>query len=374
MCISKIAMPPFEPRYKFIDALRGLAALGVVVFHLEKFSSHVSHLATLCVVAFFVVSGYCIGSAVQNNLKVGVSFRSFYFRRFRRIYPPYVLSVLFFVATRVALQQYEGVWRLTLDPVTWLQNITLTQWLTLLVSPEKAPTANPSLFIVAHWSLNYEEQFYAVMGLIMLYCSLRPRWALWLPIALMGLSFATLTKIAPYYYGFFIEMWVPFAVGVVVFHRLCGDISKKMRKGLDVLLVIVLAYSIALAIYGNKFGIASGVYLYSALASAIALLLVALRKYDRHLMDNRLGVVLSWLGLISYSLYLTHQFNLGFSYRLASLFIRFGLPPWLGPVIQLGILVSIATAFWWACERPFLNRRLVVDPRHSNSFAVRQSR
>ena len=52
------------------------------------------------------------------------------------------------------------------SPVVWINNLTMTQWLGLVFHPTH-PFDNPTLFVAGYWSLNYEEQFYLVMGLIM---------------------------------------------------------------------------------------------------------------------------------------------------------------------------------------------------------------
>ena len=97
-----------------------------------------------------------------------------------------------------------------------------------------------------------------------------------------------------------------------------------------------------------------------AIASAFGLFLVAIRQGDSWYLGRLwLSVPLGWLGAISYSLYLTHNYNL----RITEVFARaiagsIGLgtaDAWV-EAIQVTCLVAIAGGFYVVAERPFLNR------------------
>ena len=93
----------FPARYGLLDGLRGIAALGVVLTHHGVVAW--GHDAVL---VFFIISGYCITAAAHAALErdTGNSvFRYFMWRRLRRIYPPYFLSLVFFAATRLIRNQ-----------------------------------------------------------------------------------------------------------------------------------------------------------------------------------------------------------------------------------------------------------------------------
>lgn len=84
-------------RYSFIDSIRGLAAIAVVLFHLNVvglwqpsvYQLIVSH-GWLGVPAFFVVSGF----AVHGSARTSQDIKIFLSKRFWRIYPPYLASLL----------------------------------------------------------------------------------------------------------------------------------------------------------------------------------------------------------------------------------------------------------------------------------------
>ena len=99
-------------------------------------------------------------------------------RRVRRIAPPYLASLVFVLCVAFLAGWMRGGWpaawsNLALGPVSYLQNFTLTQWVAIpmahLADAEGPVTAweNPALMVSTYWSLNYEEQFYLVCGLVL---------------------------------------------------------------------------------------------------------------------------------------------------------------------------------------------------------------
>jgi len=153
----------WSERYRMLDAWRGIAATMVVIHHVAGIP--IGHDA---VMLFFVISGYCISASAEVCLTKELAFRTFMWRRVRRIFPPYLLALAFFVATRLLKLAMGGPNDLARTPVEWVQNLTLTQWLTLLFRPTPLAEENPTNFVAAFWSLNYEEQFYLVVALAIL--------------------------------------------------------------------------------------------------------------------------------------------------------------------------------------------------------------
>jgi peptidoglycan/LPS O-acetylase OafA/YrhL len=116
----------------FLDNLRGVAILLVFVCHafgvtfwtefkwngwFRNLDANPAFLALspaglgwVGVAIFFVVSGFCIHLSHQRSL--GRSWRTFFIRRFFRIYPPYLAALIFFAAITWA----KIVFHLSLDP------------------------------------------------------------------------------------------------------------------------------------------------------------------------------------------------------------------------------------------------------------------
>ena len=73
------------------DALRGVAAMAVMVFHFDK---GLLPLGMLAVDMFFILSGYILTLLYQDRLRNGLSFGEFAWRRFVRLYPIFFFGVL----------------------------------------------------------------------------------------------------------------------------------------------------------------------------------------------------------------------------------------------------------------------------------------
>src|SRR5437773_2711368 len=100
-----------------IDALRGLAALGVVLYHAIQQTKEpiapgvlkwtalliqfVSGYGYVGVFLFFVISGFCIHLQWARARAAGatgeIRFRAFWKRRIRRLYPPYLIALALFL-------------------------------------------------------------------------------------------------------------------------------------------------------------------------------------------------------------------------------------------------------------------------------------
>jgi peptidoglycan/LPS O-acetylase OafA/YrhL len=86
----------------FLDHLRGLAIFIVFIFHslqqdftASRAWSFPRSWGPLGVAIFFVISGFCIHLSHVRSREPG--FGTFFIRRFFRIYPPYLVALLFFV-------------------------------------------------------------------------------------------------------------------------------------------------------------------------------------------------------------------------------------------------------------------------------------
>src|SRR2546423_4638750 len=106
-----------EGRLQSIDALRGVAALGVVLYHSVlqttnavpanffrwpvKLLQFVSSFGYIGVFLFFVISGFCIhlqwAKSRANQQPRSIQFGSFWKRRIRRLYPPYLIAFALFM-------------------------------------------------------------------------------------------------------------------------------------------------------------------------------------------------------------------------------------------------------------------------------------
>jgi peptidoglycan/LPS O-acetylase OafA/YrhL len=360
--VARPTIKLWDGRYDMLDGWRGLAALAVVVQHV--FRVRIGHTA---VMLFFVISGYCITASATSCLKKGYGFRQFMWRRIRRIYPPYLLAVGYFVVTRLIKFALTGSNPLNYPTEMWLQNVTLTQWFTLLHTQYAYAADNPANFVTAFWSLQYEEQFYLLIALMMLATFVFRKSMLQLALPLIVLA-AGWNILFPYYsHGIFLEYWPHFAIGLLIFYRLCRVESLIARRTLDISLGVL---AIGAAWYA--WFVETNWYTKRPLAmelvtvAAFGLVIVYLRPFNERFKTAVAGKVLMKLGAISYSLYLIHLCNIKLVGEIAS---RLLPATWVWPsmIAQVGLHVVLAIPFYLLCERPFLNKSLVGTSRQGQS-------
>lgn len=341
-------------RYELIDGLRGIAALVVVMSH----SGLLTGAGRYAVMAFFVISGYCIAASAETCRRNNTSFRSFMYRRLHRIYPPYLLAIAFFALTRIAKLAAGGANDLNRPALDWVQNLTMTQWVSLLFHPAAEAAQNPKLLVAAFWSLNYEDQFYLVMALALL-LAVRRQASMFALV--MGLAAAGLAWICewpgPWVTGLFIEYWVHFALGAMLFHALCIN-SSVIARGAFAAVVAALGLWCLYQIlpWQDDTLLQQRAWVELAVACAVTLFLFGLRPVSAVCGRHLLWKPVAALGTISYSLYLVHQFNLNAVAALASRLTPAGWEPARLCIVAV-LQLSVAAAFWYCCERPFLNRR-----------------
>lgn len=150
-----------HPKYRpDIDGLRAVAVLAVVVFHgfPDWFKG-----GFIGVDIFFVISGFLISTIIFENLdRKTFSFKDFYIRRVRRIFPSFIvvmascLTIGYFVLLAPELNQLG---KHVAAGAGFISNIVL--WKEVGYFDNSAET-KPLLHL---WSLGVEEQFYIIWPL-----------------------------------------------------------------------------------------------------------------------------------------------------------------------------------------------------------------
>ncbi|MFT7507216.1 MAG: peptidoglycan/LPS O-acetylase OafA/YrhL [Acidimicrobiales bacterium] len=152
-------------RYRpYIDGLRALAVVAVIIFHLNPGFFPGGYLG---VDVFFVISGFVISQSLYKNyLKTGkVNITQFYIRRFWRLYPALITMIS---ATTAAYVFFGFVWDTNLFIKSAITSILAVSNLYYLKQAENyfhQDLINPLLHT---WSLGIEEQFYILYPLLLL--------------------------------------------------------------------------------------------------------------------------------------------------------------------------------------------------------------
>lgn len=146
-----------------IDGLRAIAVISVIIYHLNENWLPGGFLG---VDIFFVISGFLITGIIITEIQQNsFSFKQFYTRRIKRIYPAFitVMALVSFIASAIFIYNDFNKLRKTIElAIAFLSNfyLGLTQGYFDLSANE-----NPALHI---WSLAVEEQYYLIFPLILI--------------------------------------------------------------------------------------------------------------------------------------------------------------------------------------------------------------
>lgn len=188
-----------------LDGIRAISVFGVLVFHLRPDWLPGGFLG---VDIFFLISGFLITSLLFHEIQQHgrIDFRRFYRRRFKRLFPSFILVILItLIASYFLLDDLKFVLvaKTALFSLLGVSNIYFYQTSNYfdLSSIEK-----PLLHI---WSLNVEEQFYLVWPILLCltYKLLRNRakqfYALVVILFITSIGFNLIDPVATFYLPFF---------------------------------------------------------------------------------------------------------------------------------------------------------------------------
>lgn len=319
-----------RPRLGELDALRGIAAFGVVIHHyLSRYADLYGHSSAfpwrfdggrLGVHLFFMVSGFVILMTLERTRTAS----DFVVSRAARLYPAYWFAVL--LTGSVLLLAPLPDTRLGLDGL--LINLTMFQ--------RAFATANVD---EVYWTLSVELAFYFIMltlwklGALKNIVALAAAWltgeALWcLGVDLGWLGVVGSALKAPFLWNF-----AHLFVAGMLFHRL-----HQGERGWHLHALLAGCLALQGTIGWETFPAALLFYAVFYLVAYDRLRALAVRP-------------LLFLGTISYSLYLLHQ-NLGFEVIRAG--YALGVHPALSVAVATVLAIVLATVATYAVERPAL--------------------
>jgi len=366
-------------RLRSIDALRGIAALGVVFYHAveqgEKVVPHgflgspvralqfVSSFGYIGVFLFFVISGFCIhlqwARARANDQDPQINFGAFWKRRIRRLYPPYIITLALFIflsATAVGINVTHF----------FIYDVALHLLMLHNLDPKTCYSING-----VFWTLAIEEQLYLAYFLL-LFLRRRWGWGLTLIVCLLArVGWMVFSHVVWLKSGIGVPVpeaaashWFTWALGAIGVEAWLGIIKlPKWTNNLKLSAILIVSAS-ALShflpsipkeriwhdfswflihpIWGLGFFI------------VVNRTVLAEDAWIRNLRLPALISVFATLGIFSYSIYLTHELTIMQSWRWTS--------PGMWQIQNVFLVVLPATIlfawiFFWFCERPFMIRR-----------------
>ncbi len=338
--------PASEPSTKsdWITVLRGVAALSVLLFHSL---GHVAHdplwpplawIRSFClqgwlgVHVFFVLSGYCMHSKMNQLARANHGGGAFLADRFWRIMPTYWAALAFSLLLSLLSAPFNSIgWSGTLS-FEWksaLANLSLLH-----------PFSQTAPLLLVSWTLTIEWGFYLLCFVLL--CAKQTGLSSRSVVA-MALIVAAMVFFPGIPFGnWVLPYWPAFCLGFVVYEIRRGGNPRLGVLGLG-----------ALALLGwLRPGILPPLQWLTELGTAVLLLWLTGRS--RSVPDWRILRLLSWFGLFSYSIYLVHVPVLS---RLGNLSFRFLSPEspllalyWVGSLI---LTLWICWMFYFWVERAF---------------------
>lgn len=333
--MAQAKRPATGGRLAELDALRGVAALAVVLFHFttrfeqlypqtQRFDWTVDH-GHFGVNLFFIISGYVIFMTLDRTRDA----MDFVVSRCSRLYPAYWVSIVLtfcithglglpgkLVSAGQALANglmVHGLWRVpNVDAVYWTLEVELLFYAWML------------LLFVAGW---LDRVFLAVGALLVL------RGLYWAAAQFAGVDLPFIV------WRLLILDHLPwFALGLASHALLSPDPAGRRHRQ-------------AQWLAGGAVAV-----LLLTVSPARALLALALAGLVHGAASGRLPVlrvpVLVWLGAISYPLYLLHEF-IGWSLMLQV--FKFGGAPWLALLVALFSTFVLAQGVSMTVEKPAMH-------------------
>ena len=345
-----------------LDGLRAFAVLAVLCSHWLPWSNRVGHIGLAGVYLFFVLSGYLITRILlrardareTGQTSFSHTIKSFFGRRFLRIFPVYYLVVVASYLLWPHLFGGELLWNLL-----YMNNV-------LAVLQVNTTAINH------FWSLAVEEQFYLLWPLVIL---LTPRKHLWksiLVVVLMGPMWRSLALSMGWKHIVFTYLpWSNFdclglgALLAVLEHqpteRMVRVRSALLRVGflLGILLWTVLAV-LSFFILKRWRVVGDGpIYDLVFLLYPVAVALVGIWLVARagHGMNGVAGAVLSaapirYMGTISYGIYIYHFFVQGLVDLGSSMWLGRELETWPRFFCMLAMTLAVSALSWHLFEKP----------------------
>ncbi len=315
--------------FEGISSLRFLAALAVVISHIEllkwenaypnlyKYHSTVSELGSAAVLFFFVLSGFLISYLLikEKEQNQTIAIKKFYYRRIFRIWPVYLLCVLFVFLFFSKIEMFDVIalkYGYDLSGLYWPQFL-----LYVLFVPNLAFSFyGPFPHIGQAWSIGVEEQFYFIWPIVFKKMKMTFKVLVLLIIGLIVIKFI--------YFIFFSFLPINHATAfdLIKSFIVMSKIESMMIGGAFAMLLInnasilkyvyhpvseILSYIISILIlyFYPQLGVfQNGIYLVQSILFAIIILNVA--SNSRPVFRFNFPI-LEKLGNYSYALYMVHM-------------------------------------------------------------------
>jgi len=326
-------------RLRQLDGLRALAFLAVFTHHAVD-----APLLWAGVDLFFVLSGFLITAILLRQRGSDSFFRSFYYRRFLRIFPAYYLVLLMTFAFFDAEWREHWYWY-----VFYISNI------------QDAFVGIGSPLLSPMWSLAVEEQFYLLWPLLVFFLGSKGMWRLsWACLLIAPVVRGALTisfdDFRPVYALLPCRLDLLAAGGLMAIARMRDRerFNALARHGFRVAALGSVAFA-GMAVLLPEFRTSENSLLFNVLGySLIGVVMVGIvagvvaARSDGVVYRLLTAKGLVYLGTISYMMYLCHLLI------IMELRHWLQLPQPFNAALSLAVVILVSSLSWFAMERPLM--------------------
>ena len=367
--------------------------MGVVLYHSVDQGAHVlpnnflrypmellqivSSFGYIGVFLFFVISGFCIhlqwARAQASGLKPEIQFGAFWKRRFRRLYPPYIIALVLYLLLTA--------WSVGIDVSHFfIYDVAMHLLMLHNLDPQTCYSING-----VFWTLAIEEQLYLAYFLLLF---LRKRWG-WTATLIACLAARVAWMVFSHILwrktGFGIPVpeaaashWFTWALGAIGVEAMFGLIRlPDWVKNLWLASILVIGASALshflpsipkdTALHNISWFLIHpmwGLGFFMLVNRAV----IAERRWIQNLTLPSAVGAFATLGVFSYSIYLTHELVIIQSWKFVE--------PWLPRLGNTFLLVIPATilfawVFFWFCERPYMRKKVNVTEEKPSTHPQR---
>ncbi len=377
--------------YPALDGLRGIAFLAVFISHFYGMIDRSSPLGWggwLGVDLFFVLSGFLITGILYDSLEQPRYFRNFYIRRALRIFPLYYLPWIVFLLLTPWL---HPLWtRFDIARVFYYGNL---MEFSAMRHPEIQSGGFMFYFPKGHltgfntgalWSLCLEEQFYLLWPMLV-YCVRRRRTIMQICVVALVCSLflntlltiwawrahvnpnfiytSTYTHFSPMLFGAWLALWLR---GRPAGERVAPSVYWTLILLPACLLFGSLARFAQIPNTSHPIVTSYGYSCSGLMSTGIVLATIQREGWLTRLLSAR---GLTWIGTLSYGLYIFHGYLMGTMNHHLDFFVRHRITM-LFPLTAFVLTYGLASLSYRFLEKPFLRLKDRFAPTQPKSGAA----
>lgn len=299
----------------FIQALRGIAALSVTIFHSRghlpnssssPFADWLFSAGASGVDIFFMLSGFIMVLTTRNSNGSIFYFLKFIIKRLSRIWPVYVILTLIYI---IVMTISDNIIQIEVLKTSFSETIKSLLFIPLILNKADGPFWGGSVLHTG-WTLNYEFYFYIIFAISLLFGKFRWialfGWAT-LTLLILPFSYGNVSFDPKSYYGWngYINLvtspllW-EFFIGVIVgliYHSKIKIKSEQVCRMLCLFSISLTAWML-LSKMVEGFGLLNWGIPFTILFTTLAI--------SSKTINIKVPNIFIWLGNISFSLYMVH--------------------------------------------------------------------